>query len=272
MKIFAIAALIMAFFALFIVLWGFHTQRAPQNSILVDKSDEVPTSTPTPNLNSTEMSTVHQLAGSTLLASQRDTFGRIVIEGLDLAFGVKARGTVAVIELIGIPYVLLACNGELDSDNGPVPNQMAVTVEFGAYEIANLAPELFAQVTRADAMELHFITNPPDKYGNPRSYEFFKAIVTREQASKMNWTWFRSAVLYGTFDPSAFDEFAFFGGIPPIRQNISDVLFAIRQSSDNASAAFGLPDPKGKALALATQMANWTNCAIPFRSFLGRSQ
>lgn len=83
----------------------------------------------------------------------------------------------------------------------------------------------------------------------------------------MDWTWFRGAILHGTFDPTAFEAFTINyrdqdGLSKP--QEMTEIIRAIRQNSESGREAFGLPDPKGQALATATRMANWTQCALPF--------
>jgi hypothetical protein len=193
--------------------------------------------------------------------SQRDTFGEIVLK--QSSFQVTANGSVAVVQLEGIAPLLLGCNGEIGASDGTqVPYTMAVVVEFGAYEMANLSPSLFSRVTAAKALELRFVASIPDKYGHPEERQFFKSVITQNQASKMDWDWFKGAVLRGTFDPSAFNEFNIFFGNPPASQDMGEILRVLRESSEHASEAYGLPDPKGEALAAATKMANWSNCAL----------
>ena len=217
--------------------------------------------TPKASITTNDIDAVRQLVEPTLIASQRDTFGEIVLK--QSSFQVTANGSVVVIQLEGVSPLLLACSGQLSASDGTqVPYRMAVVVQFGAYEMANLSPTLFSRLTSADALELRFVASVPDKYGHPIETQFFKSVITRDQASKMDWDWFKGAVLRGTFDPSAFNEFNIFFGNPPAAQDMGEVLRVLRESSEHASEAYGLPDPKGEALAAATKMANWSNCAL----------
>lgn len=242
-----------------------NTSPASSASSPIPTSASAPTTslsaTPSPSLTNSALDAVRQLVGPSLLASQRDTFGQIVLK--ESTFDVRANGSVAVVQLEGISPLLLACNGEISgSDGTQVPYSMAVVVQFGAYEIANLSPSLFSRVPLAEAFALRFTASIPDKYGHPEEREFFKSMITRAEASKMDWDWFRGAVLRGTFDPSAFNEFNIFFGNPPTAQDMGEVLRVLRESSEHATEAYGLPDPKGEALAAATKMANWSNCAL----------
>lgn len=81
------------------------------------------------------------------------------------------QSSTAVVNNFLISYLLLSCNGDIDTAEGPVPNRPAVTAEFAAYEIANLAPLIFAQVPKADTLELHFTAVPTNRYGKIEQFD-----------------------------------------------------------------------------------------------------
>ena len=112
-------------------------------------------------MTTSDLYAVRQPVGPSLLASQRDTFGQIVSK--QSTFHVSVNGSVAVVQLEGISPLLLACNGEFSASDGTqVPYSMAVVVQFGAYELANLSPSLFSRVSLAETLELRFIASIPE--------------------------------------------------------------------------------------------------------------
>jgi hypothetical protein len=208
---------------------------SPDSGAIEPSSSDLGPTADTP-LTASDVDTVRQLVEPSLIASQQDTFGRTVLE--QSTFQVTVDGSTAVVRLEGIPQILISCNGEISSSDGSqMPYSMAAVVEFGAYEIANLSPSLFSRVTAVKALQLSFVANISNKYGHPEERQFLKSVITRDQASKMDWDWFKGAVLRGTFDPSAFDEFDIFFGDPQTAQDMGVVLRILRDSSDQASEA-----------------------------------
>jgi hypothetical protein len=152
---------------------------------------------------------------------------------------------------------LLACNGRVGDE---VPYWMSVTIDYGAFEIANLAPIAFARILQLSSLDLRFFALSPDKYGRVVEQRFFETVVTREENSKMNWNWFKSTIFKATFDPTAFVKFDIIAGSPPVTQDRDGIFRVLRRDSEKAVEAYGLPDPDGTAVTAASQMANWTNC------------
>jgi hypothetical protein len=220
---------------------------------------------PTPHavsLTPEEVERLYALVAPSVAASQRDVFGKEVIK--QTGFDVDAKGAVVVVELLGISQLLLKCDGTITTtDGGRVPYAMTVVVEFGAFEIANLASRVFSHFSDADALELHFVARVRDKYGQLEEWTFFSSVITRQQAAKMNWDWFRGVVLRGAFDPTAFKEFAIYFGEPPTSQDMGLILEAISENSRSlAVKEYGRPNPGVEALNRAVQIANWFVCAL----------
>jgi MFS family permease len=223
-----------------------------------------PVSSPTPaaiSLTREEVEKVRALVGPSLMASQREVFGKEVVG--KTTFDVDAKGPVAVVQLKSISNLLLNWNGTLTTtDGGRVPYVMTAIVQFGAFEIANLSSRVLSDLADADALELQIVTVVPDKYGNSGEWKFFSSVITRDQAAKMNWDWFRSVVLQGDFDPTALKEFAIYFGEPPTAQDMGLVLKALRESWEQGAEAYGGRGGRRTALTLSVQMANWYNCAL----------
>jgi hypothetical protein len=214
----------------------------------------------TPFLTTSDVNAIRELVAPAQIASQRDTFGEIAFKKPS-GFEVSARGSVAVVQMEGISPFLVDCDGEITTtDGGTVPYSLTVTAEFGAYQMANLSPSVFSRVAAVDALELRLATHVHDKYGQPEEWEFFKSIVTRAQASKMDWKWFKTAVLRSTFDPSAFDQFDLFFGNPPTAQDKGLLLRALQEDSEHASEAYDSEVDRERVLKWSIQMANWSNC------------
>jgi hypothetical protein len=181
-------------------------------------------------------------------------------------FQVTARGSVAIVQLEGISPLLLGCNGQITaSDGSQISYTMAVVVEFGAYEIANLSPTLFSRVVKADALELHFVASGHDKFGRPQNEQFFKAVVTRKQDSQMDWGWFKNAILSATFDPTAFSEFNIYFGDPLAAQNMHNVIGVLRESAEHEIETYRrlYPSQERELFSTSTQGQNLANCTVP---------
>ena len=94
-----------------------------------------PSTKPTPSLTTSDVNAIHELVGPAQLVSQRDTFGEIALK--PSGFEVSATGSVAVVQMEGISPFLVDCDGEITTADGTVPYSLTVTVEFGAYQMAN---------------------------------------------------------------------------------------------------------------------------------------
>jgi hypothetical protein len=247
---------------LFLYLAGCSKDTAPAPASL-STIPPTPNPTPTVSLTAAELNTAHELVASTLIAAQRDTFGRVVAE--KSAFQVTGSGSVVDVQSEGIAPLLLGCNGEITaSDGSQIPYSMAVVVEFGAFEIANLSAALFSRVANAGTLEMRFVASGHDKYGHPEEEQFFKASVIRAQSSKMDWNWFKNAVLSATFDPTAFNEFNIFFGDPLTAQNMHEVLGILRESAEHDIETDRQLYPSDRALfAVTTKTKNLVNCTVP---------
>ena len=214
---------------------------------------------PRPALSKEDINVIGSLVKPSESVTQRDVFGTDVSEPNDNCFEVSADQSTAIVQLDCASQYLFRCHDTIANAYGAIPHGWAVTVQFGAYEIANLSPQLFASVPSAQKIELRLVAFGADKYGHPDQQQlFFQAIISREQETRMDWQWFRSAIPSATFDPEAFERFSIMFGDPLSRQDTRGVLAVMRGSAEEALAAYGLPYNQSSVLRSSMQLSNLT--------------